>query len=114
MGETQNHLKNLSEMKNSDLIITTTAEAKPGKEDIVQQALCDVAKAAHAQPGCIEYNIFRSTEDSAITVNFERWVSKAERDTFLAGTDVKNFASAVSGAFVEPPRPITYEILDKT
>ncbi|MEX2347581.1 MAG: antibiotic biosynthesis monooxygenase family protein [Balneolaceae bacterium] len=100
-------------MKNSDLIITTTAEAKPGKENIVQQALCDVAKAARAQPGCIEYNIFRSTEDSAITVNFERWVSKAERDTFLAGADVKKFASAVSGAFVEPPQPISYEILNK-
>lgn len=100
-------------MKNSDLIITTTAEAKPGKENIVHQALCDVAKAARVQSGCIEYSIFRSMENPAVTVNFERWASKEERNTFLASTDVKNFASAVSGAFVESPKPITYEILDE-
>lgn len=98
-------------MKNSDLIITTTAEVKPGKENIVQQVLCDVAKAARTQSGCIEYIILRSTENPAVTVNFEWWASKEERDTFLAGADVKKFASAVSGAFVEPPQPESYEIL---
>lgn len=100
-------------MKNSDLVITTTAEAKPGKEKIVQQALRDVAKAARLQPGCIEYSVFRSTENSAVTVNFERWASKEERDTFLAGGDVKKFVSAVSGAFVESPQPKSYDIMDE-
>ena len=98
-------------MKNSDFVITTTAEAKPGKEIKVRQALCDVAKAARAQSGCIEYTVLRSAENPAITVNFERWVSKAKRDIFLAGADVKEFASAVSVAFVESPQPIPYEIL---
>lgn len=98
-------------MKNSDLVIMTTAEAKPGKEKIVQQALRDVVKAARAQSGCIEYSVFRSAENPAVTVNFERWESKAERDTFLAGADVKKFASAVSDAFVEAPQPESYEIL---
>lgn len=100
-------------MKNSDIVVMTTAEAKPGKEKIVQQALCDVAKAARAQSGCIEYRIIRSAENPAVMVNFERWASKAERDTFLAGTDVKKFASAVSGTFVESPQPESYEILDE-
>lgn len=100
-------------MKSSDLVVMTTAEAKPGKEKTVQQALYDVAKAARAQTGCIEYSIIRSAENPAVTVNFERWASKAERDAFLAGTDVKKFASAVSGAFVESPQPESYEILDE-
>lgn len=98
-------------MENSDHVIMTTAEAKPGKEKIVQQALHDVAKAARAQSECIEYRVFRSAENPAVTVNFERWTLKAERDTFLAGADVKKFASAVSGAFVEPPQPVSYEVL---
>jgi quinol monooxygenase YgiN len=100
-------------MKNSNFVVMTTAEAKPGKEKIVQQALHDVAKAARAQSGCIEYIILRSVENPGVTVNFERWVSKAERDTFLAGPDVKKFALAVSGAFVKSPQPISYEILDE-
>lgn len=100
-------------MENSNLVIMTMAEAKPEKKKIVQKALRDVAKVARVQSGCIEYSVFRSAENPAVTVNFERWVSKAERDMFLAGADVKKFASAVSGAFVESPQPISYEILDE-
>lgn len=100
-------------MKNSDFVVTTTAEAKPGKENVVQQALCDVAKAARAKSGCIEYNVLRSKENPASTVNFERWVSKKERNKFLTSADVKEFASTVSGAFVESPEPVSYEILDE-
>lgn len=100
-------------MKKTDLVITTTAEAKPGKEKIVHQALYDVAKAAREQSACIEYSVFRSKENSAVTVNFERWTSKEERDTFLASTDVRKFASSVSGAFVESPQPKSYDIMDE-
>lgn len=100
-------------MKTSDIVVMTTAEAKPGKEKNVQQALCDVAKAARALSGCIEYSVFSSAENPAVTVNFERWTSKEERNTFLAGADVKKFASAVSGMFVESPQPKSYDILDE-
>lgn len=100
-------------MKNSDFVVMTTAEAKPGKEKIVQQALRDVANAARAQSGCIEYRVFRSAENPAVTVNSERWTSKEERVTFLAGPDVEKFVSAVSGAFVESPQPVTYEIMNE-
>ncbi|MEX2437844.1 MAG: antibiotic biosynthesis monooxygenase family protein [Candidatus Babeliales bacterium] len=98
-------------MKNSILVIMTTAEAKAEKEKSIQQALCDVTKAARARPGCIEYRVFRSAENPAVTVNFERWTSKEERDKFLADEDVKKFASAVSGAFVKSPEPVWYEVL---
>lgn len=98
-------------MKDSNLVFMTKAEAKPEKQETVQEALHDVAKAAHKQSGCIEYSVFRSTENPAVTVNYERWVSKEERDNFLAGPDVKKFASAISGAFVESPQPVSFEIL---
>lgn len=100
-------------MEKSDIVIMTAAEAKPGREKIVQQALRDVAKAARAQPDCIAYSTFCSAENPAATVTFERWGSEEERDTFLAGAEVKEFASAVSGAFVESPQPVSYGILDE-
>lgn len=82
--------------------------AKPEKLQEVQQALNDVAKAARTQPGCIDYRIFSSTEDSATTVNFERWSSEEERDAFNAGPDVKKFIAAVTGNFAESPQPVSY------
>lgn len=102
----------MNKMKDSNLIFMTKAEAKPEKHKIVQQALNDVAKAARTKYGCIEYSVFRSAENPAVTVNFERWVSKEERNNFLAGPDVKKFASDVSNAFVESPQPISFERLN--
>jgi quinol monooxygenase YgiN len=96
-------------MSNSNLVVMTTSKIKPEKEKEVHQALRDVAKAARAQSGCIDYRIVRSAEDSAVTINFELWSSKEERDAFLAGPDVKKFIVAVSGGFAESPQPVSYQ-----
>ena len=90
----------------------TTSKAKPGKEQEVLQALRDVAKAARAQAGCVDCRIFCSTEDTAVTVNFERWSSKEERDAFLAGPDVVKFIAAVSDAFAQSPQPVSYQEIE--
>lgn len=99
-------------MSNYNLVVMTTAEAKEEKKEVVRKALYDIAKAAEDQSGCIEYSVLCSTDNSAVTVNIERWESEEERDIFLSGTDVKKFVSAVSGAFVSPPQPRSYEILN--
>ena len=99
-------------MSNSNLVVMTPAKAKPGKEQAVLRALGDVAKAGRIQSGCVEYRSFCSAEDSAVTVNFERWSSKEERDAFLAGPDVKKFIAAITGAFVESPQPVSYREID--
>ena len=95
-------------MSNSNLVVMTAAKAKPGKEQEVHRALRDVAKAARTQSGCVEYRSFRSAEDSALTVNFEQWSSKEQRDAFLAGSDVTKFIAAITGAFAESPQPVSY------
>ena len=99
-------------MNNSNLVVMTAAKAKPGKEQDVHHALRDVATAARSQSGCVESRSFRSAEDSAITMNFEQWSSKEERDAFLAGPDVKKFIAAITGAFVESPKPVSYQEID--
>lgn len=98
-------------MSTSTLVVMTEATAKPGKEQEVQRALHDVAQAARSQRGCIDYRVFRSAEDPAVTINFEQWSSEAERNTFLDGPDVEKFAAAVSGAFAESPQPVSYQEL---
>lgn len=99
-------------MSNSDIIVITTVKTMLGKEQDVLQASLEVAKAARAQSGCVDYRILRSIEDPATTLNFERWSSEAERDTFNAGPDVARFIAAVSGAFSESPQPVSYQVMD--
>lgn len=99
-------------MSNANLVVTTVATAKPGKEHVVHQALLVVAEAACKQPNCINFRVFRSIENNAITINFEEWSSEKERDTFLAGPDVEKFATAVSDAFATSPHSTSYQELE--
>lgn len=99
-------------MSSSDLVVMTAAKAKPGKERKVLRALRDVAEAARAASGCVDCRIFRSAEDPAASINFERWSSEEARATFLTGPAVKTFVTVVSGAFAEPPQPVSYQEID--
>lgn len=99
-------------MSTSDLVVVTTAQAKPGKEDEVVGALRDVAEAARAQSGCVDQRIFRSPEDPSISINVERWASDEAREAFLTGPAVQKFGATVSDAFASPPQPVKYEAMD--
>lgn len=96
-------------MNNSNIVFMTKVKAKPGKEQEVLQASIEVASAGRMQPGCVDLRILRSTEDPAVTINFERWSSEEARDAFMAGPEVEKFITAVSGAFVESPQPVSYQ-----
>jgi quinol monooxygenase YgiN len=100
-------------MENTDIVFMTTARSRLGREAEVQRALRDVAQAARAQPGCVEYLILRSAAEPAVTINAERWETEAQREAFLAGPAVETFSSAVSGAFAEPPQPMSYRVLEQ-
>lgn len=96
---------------NNEVVVMTMAAAKPGNEEAVRHALLDVSAAARRLPGCIAYDVVRSESEANVTVCVERWRSKEEREDFLRSTEVKTFASAVKGAFIEVPSPVTYRMM---
>jgi quinol monooxygenase YgiN len=91
------------------IVVMTVAHAKPERQVEVVRALSDVAKAARAEDGCIEYRVFRSSENAMTSVNYERWSSNEAREAFLAGPAVMMFVAAIDDAFTEPPQPVAYE-----
>jgi len=96
----------------TEVVVMTTAAAKPGVEERVKNALRDVATAGRKQAGCIEYSVFGSVSDPNVTICVERWSSEAKRDAFLRSAEVTTFVSAITGAFLESPSPISYRVLD--
>jgi quinol monooxygenase YgiN len=92
----------------NNLIVMTTATAKPGNEQAVRQALLDVAAAAREQESCVSYRVLEVIEDSATTINVEEWSSEEARNAFLEGLAVKTFIETVDGRFVTSPQPIEY------
>jgi len=99
--------------RKSDLIVIATAKAKAGKEKDLERALRDVAKPTRAQPGSVAFSLFRSTENPAIIVGFERWESTKAHDKHLQGAHVQKLMAAMADVLAEPPQIISYEVLDE-
>ena len=98
-------------MENNEVVVMTTAAAKPGMEARVRDALRDVSAAGRRHPGCLEYSVFVSEAEPNVTICHERWTSKANRDAFLNSADVTAFITAITGAFLTSPSPISYDVL---
>jgi quinol monooxygenase YgiN len=99
--------------KKSDLIVLASAKAKPGKEKELEQALLDVAKPTRAQPGSVAFSLHRSIEDPAVFIGLERWASKEEHNRHLQGAHVQKLMAAMANILAEPPKIVSYEIIDE-
>jgi quinol monooxygenase YgiN len=96
----------------SDVIVIATAKAKPGKEAALERALREVAGPTRAQPGCVQFSLYRSTIDSSTMIGFERWASKSEHQRHLEGAHVQTLLNHMATILAEPPGIVSYEILD--
>lgn len=97
----------------SDLIIIASATAKPGKEADLERALRDVAAPTRAQPGCVQFILYRSTANRSTIIGFERWASARHHEQHLAGPHVQTLMARMADVLAEPPNITAYEIVDE-
>jgi quinol monooxygenase YgiN len=60
-----------------ELHIIARFHARPGKEAEVEAAIRAVAGPTGAEPGCIGYDLVRSTRDGALFFIHSRWTDEA-------------------------------------
>jgi quinol monooxygenase YgiN len=89
--------------KTTEVVILATARAKPGKEADLERALRDVAAPTLAQPGCLQFELFRPAQDPAAITALERWFSIEDHDRHLQGDHVKTLMSRFDGVLAAPP-----------
>lgn len=99
--------------KATDLLVIASARARVGKEHELEQALRAVAKPTRSQPGCVSFSLFRSADDPAVIVGYERWASSADHARHLQGAQVQTLMSAMANVLAEPPQIVAYTILDE-
>jgi quinol monooxygenase YgiN len=97
---------------NSDLIVIASAKAKPGKEAELERALREVTGPTRAQPGCVQFSLYRSTSDRSTLIGFERWASAAHHQRHLQGVHVQKLMGRLTDILAEPPNIVSYEVLD--
>jgi quinol monooxygenase YgiN len=55
------------------------------------------------QPGCLQFELFRSAQDPATITAIERWSSEAVHERHLQGDHVKTLKSRFDGILAAPP-----------
>ena len=90
--------------KTTELVVLATAKAKPGKEADLEQALRDSAVPTLAQPGCLQFDLFRSAHDPAAITAIERWATDEDHDRHLQGEHIKVLMARFDGIVAAPPK----------
>ncbi len=67
-----------------ELFIVARFHARAGQESAVEAALREVSGPSRAEPGCLGFQVFRSTRDSRLFYIHSRWMDEAAFD-FHAG-----------------------------
>jgi quinol monooxygenase YgiN len=97
----------------SDVIVIAAAKARPGKERDLERALREAAGPTRAQPGCVQFNLYRRADAPATIVGFERWASEDDHQRHLKGAHIRKLMSAMGDILAEPPDIVAYQVLDE-
>ena len=87
------------------LDVVAVITAKPGSEDVVQQALEELATTTRTEEGCIAYAVHRSVADGTVFVTVEQWRESADLDAHLQAPHLQH-ALAVTGEHLAAPPAI--------
>jgi quinol monooxygenase YgiN len=85
-----------------EVAIFATARALPGKEAELAKALNEAAAPTRAQPGCLEFTLYRSEDGRTISA-FERWASKADHQNHIQGKHVQELMGKFKGILAGAP-----------
>jgi quinol monooxygenase YgiN len=89
--------------KTAEIIVLATIKAQSGKQTDLEQALRDVVTPTRAQPGCLQFELYRSAQDPAMMTAFEHWISSETHDHHLQGEHVKTLMKRFDGVVATPP-----------
>ncbi|MCM8527187.1 MAG: antibiotic biosynthesis monooxygenase [Lentisphaeraceae bacterium] len=81
----------------SHLTVVATVTAKAGFEDEVGSILGKLVEPTLKEEGCINYDLHRSIENSAVYVFHENWESKAHLDAHLETAHIKQCQASLDG-----------------
>lgn len=97
----------------TDVIVIASAKAKPGKEAALEQALREVAGPTRKQAGCVQFGLHRVKDDPSTLIGFERWASESDHQGHLKGAHVQQLMSRLADILAEPPKIVSYEVVDE-
>jgi len=85
------------------VVVVATATARPGQEAALEEALRHAAGPTRAQPGCVDFELYRRSDDLATMVAIEQWASEEDHGRHLLGEHVKTLVARFEDILSGPP-----------
>ena len=87
----------------ADLQVVAVLTAKPGSEQVVQDALTALVEPTRAEAGCLSYELFASQADPTVFITVETWKSQADLDAHLQTDHIHQALLAAGDHLAQPP-----------
>ena len=78
-------------------------DAKPGQEQLLADALSELAGPSRAEAGCVQYDVCRSRENPGALIVLEEWESQAALDAHMETPHFTAFLAKVGDAIAGEP-----------
>jgi quinol monooxygenase YgiN len=91
------------ESSTPELISVARATAKADRVDELERELRARVAPTLAQPGNIEFSLYRSLDDPGVLVAFERWRSRPDWERHLQGPHVTSLMEVFEDTLAAPP-----------
>ena len=81
----------------SQLTVIAKLKAKSGAEEKLFEACRDLVAPSLADEGCINYDLYRSTEDPGTFMFYENWASRPLWERHMESPHLKAFPNKTEG-----------------
>jgi quinol monooxygenase YgiN len=90
-------------MSEQELAAIGIVRAKPGQDQELGRRMSSLIAPTRAEPGCLAYELFQSTEDPAVWVFIERWRSVADLDAHVHANHMTTFLARSREVLADQP-----------
>ena len=98
-------------MGNRNVTVLARVKAKEGMEDRVRVECLALVDPSRKDSGCISYDLHRSTNDPALFIFFENWMSRKHVEKHLEMPHSLAFDKRTNGMLAEPEEITFLEII---
>ena len=98
-------------MSMKKVTVLATIKAKKGLEETVKNEILALIGPTRAEPGCLNYDLHQSSDDKAVFMLYENWVSKEDLDKHLAMPYLQAFLGKAPELVAEPVQITLWDML---
>jgi quinol monooxygenase YgiN len=101
------------QMSDNKVSVIAQAKARKGMEEALREKLLSLVEPAHAETGCIKYDLYQARDNTTLFMFYECWKSKDDLEKHLQKPYIKSFMETADELLAEPVTVSLWEKISK-